>query len=216
MFSVALKVILITSLRHSDTGGSGAGLLRLSAPELTTRDRSPIPRRNFCLCLCLLFLSTHLSLFPLPFLLPPLWGCDGHARRPPSCLPLVHLSMAYMACRIRFTSIVTQTLPACVAPEVLTKKGYSYTIDWWSLGVCAYGLIWHPFRGNTNSHLSPSITREHLKFPEDAEAKCSRDGVHALKSVCILYSSSKSRGSVLALGWRYHSLSHHKIGGMYL
>jgi len=74
---------------------------------------------------------------------------------------------------------------AYMAPEVLTKKGYSYTIDWWSLGVCAYELIFgrRPFRGKTNSHLSHSITREHLKFPEDAETKCSRDGIHALKSL---------------------------------
>lgn len=74
---------------------------------------------------------------------------------------------------------------AYMAPEVLTKKGYTYTIDWWSLGVCAYELIFgrRPFRGKTNSHLSHAITREHLKFPEDAEAKCSREGIHALKSL---------------------------------
>ncbi|KIJ55102.1 hypothetical protein M422DRAFT_57733 [Sphaerobolus stellatus SS14] len=72
---------------------------------------------------------------------------------------------------------------AYMAPEVLAKKGYTYTIDWWSLGVCAYELIFgrRPFRGKTNSDLTHSITREHLKFPEDADSKCSKEGMHALK-----------------------------------
>lgn len=72
---------------------------------------------------------------------------------------------------------------AYMAPEVLAKKGYSYTIDWWSLGVCGYELIFgrRPFRGKTNSDLTHSISRDHLRFPEEAESKCSREGMHALK-----------------------------------
>jgi len=71
---------------------------------------------------------------------------------------------------------------AYMAPEVLTKKGYTYTIDWWSLGVCAYELIFgrRPFRGKTNSDLTHAITRETLKFPEDASTKCSREGMYVL------------------------------------
>ncbi|CAE6413533.1 unnamed protein product [Rhizoctonia solani] len=71
---------------------------------------------------------------------------------------------------------------AYMAPEVLTKKGYTYTIDWWSLGVCAYELIFgkRPFRGKTNSDLTHAITRDSLKFPEDASTKCSREGVYVL------------------------------------
>ncbi|KAF8754396.1 kinase-like protein [Rhizoctonia solani] len=71
---------------------------------------------------------------------------------------------------------------AYMAPEVLTKKGYTYTIDWWSLGVCAYELIFgkRPFRGKTNSDLTHAITRDSLKFPEDASAKCSREGMYVL------------------------------------
>ncbi|KAF8585440.1 kinase-like protein [Ramaria rubella] len=72
---------------------------------------------------------------------------------------------------------------AYMAPEVLAKKGYTYTIDWWSLGVCAYELVFgrRPFRGKTNSDLTHSISRDHLKFPDDAETKCSREGMQALK-----------------------------------
>lgn len=72
---------------------------------------------------------------------------------------------------------------AYMAPEILAKRGYTYTIDWWSLGVCAYELIFgrRPFRGKTNSDLTHSISKDHLKFPEDAATKCSRAGLQALK-----------------------------------
>jgi serine/threonine protein kinase len=71
---------------------------------------------------------------------------------------------------------------AYMAPEILAKRGYTYTIDWWSLGVCAYELVFgrRPFRGKTNSDLTHSIAKDKLRFPEDAESKCSRAGMQAL------------------------------------
>ncbi|KAI0309630.1 kinase-like protein [Amylostereum chailletii] len=72
---------------------------------------------------------------------------------------------------------------AYMAPEILTKRGYTYPIDWWSLGVCIYELIFgrRPFRGRTNTALTHSITRDTLRFPENAEEKCSRAGLQAIK-----------------------------------
>lgn len=72
---------------------------------------------------------------------------------------------------------------AYMAPEVLAKKGYTYTIDWWSLGVCAYELMFgrRPYRGKTNSDLTHAIVRDQLRFPEDADKKVSREGLSALK-----------------------------------
>ncbi|KAI0763780.1 kinase-like protein [Trametes elegans] len=74
---------------------------------------------------------------------------------------------------------------AYMAPEILAKRGYTYTIDWWSLGVCAYELIFgrRPFRGKTNSDLTHSISKDSLRFPEDAEHRCSRAGIQALKGL---------------------------------
>lgn len=74
---------------------------------------------------------------------------------------------------------------AYMAPEILTKRGYTYYIDWWSLGVCAYELIFgrRPFRGRTNSDLTYSISKDPLKWPEDADKKCSRTGMQVIKGL---------------------------------
>ncbi|WWD01371.1 hypothetical protein V866_008314 [Kwoniella sp. B9012] len=74
---------------------------------------------------------------------------------------------------------------AYMAPEVLTKRGYSAPVDFWSLGILAYELLFgrRPFRGRTNTALTNSILNEHLLWPDDAPGKCSSDGMHAIKSL---------------------------------
>jgi serine/threonine kinase 32 len=76
---------------------------------------------------------------------------------------------------------------AYMAPEILHKRGYTYPIDWWSLGVCAYELIFgrRPFRGRTNTALTHSISKDPLRFPENAEEKCSKAGLHFIKGVSL-------------------------------
>ncbi|KAI3596949.1 agc yank protein kinase [Moniliophthora roreri] len=72
---------------------------------------------------------------------------------------------------------------AYMAPEILIKQGYSHCVDWWSLGVCAYELMFgrRPFTGRTNDELSHSIRNSPLKFPEDSRKKCSTEGKQALQ-----------------------------------
>lgn len=79
---------------------------------------------------------------------------------------------------------------AYMAPEILAKRGYTYPIDWWSLGVCAYELVFgrRPFRGRTNSALTHSISKDPLRFPEGAEEKCSKAGMQFLKWVSSVVS----------------------------
>jgi serine/threonine kinase 32 len=74
---------------------------------------------------------------------------------------------------------------AYMAPEILHKRGYTYPIDWWSLGVCAYELIFgrRPFRGRTNTALTLSISKDALRFPENAEEKCSGTGLSFIRGV---------------------------------
>ncbi|CAD6583463.1 MAG: hypothetical protein TREMPRED_003571 [Tremellales sp. Tagirdzhanova-0007] len=74
---------------------------------------------------------------------------------------------------------------AYMAPEVLTKRGYSAPVDFWSLGILGYELIFgrRPFRGRTNTALTNSILNEPLSWPEDAPGKCSTEGMQAIRAL---------------------------------
>lgn len=74
---------------------------------------------------------------------------------------------------------------AYMAPEILHKRGYTYPIDWWSLGVCAYELLFgrRPYRGRTNTALTQSISKDPLRFPENVAEKCSTTGINFVSGV---------------------------------
>jgi serine/threonine kinase 32 len=74
---------------------------------------------------------------------------------------------------------------AYMAPQVVSRKGYSWQIDWWSLGVTAYELLFHsrPFDGRTAEKMTQSILRDPLKFPDNASDRVSDEGVTFLKGV---------------------------------
>lgn len=74
---------------------------------------------------------------------------------------------------------------AYMAPEVLEKKGYFTTVDWWSLGVVAFELLFNrrPFRAKTNSSLTNAIKTHELVFPDDARDKVSQDCLSALNGL---------------------------------
>lgn len=56
---------------------------------------------------------------------------------------------------------------AYMAPEVVGRKGYSWWVDWWSLGVVAYELLFHrrPFDGRTSEKMTQSILKDSVKVP---------------------------------------------------
>lgn len=70
---------------------------------------------------------------------------------------------------------------------MLAKRGYFATVDWWSLGVVAYELLFgkRPFRGKTNSSLTQSILKETMKFPEGAAGLVSPEGMDCIKLVSL-------------------------------
>jgi len=72
-----------------------------------------------------------------------------------------------------------------MAPQVVGRKGYSWAIDWWSLGVTAYELLFHrrPFDGRTSERMTQAIIKDPLKFPEDCRSKVSDAGLKALKGL---------------------------------
>jgi serine/threonine protein kinase len=76
---------------------------------------------------------------------------------------------------------------AYMAPQVVNKKGYTWHIDWWSLGVTAFELIFHkrPFDGRNSEKMTHSILKDPLRFPDDANRRCSEEGIMALKGVSL-------------------------------
>lgn len=74
---------------------------------------------------------------------------------------------------------------AYMAPEVLLKRGYTYTVDWWSLGVMGWELLFgkRPFRGKTNSALTHCILKDSLKVPETPPQQISEECLSFLKGV---------------------------------
>ncbi|KAL3895346.1 MAG: hypothetical protein SGCHY_004755 [Lobulomycetales sp.] len=60
---------------------------------------------------------------------------------------------------------------AYMAPEILLKKGYTSSIDWWSLGIIAYELIFgkRPFRARNNTALTSAIISAPLVFPAGSD-----------------------------------------------
>jgi serine/threonine kinase 32 len=71
---------------------------------------------------------------------------------------------------------------AYMAPEVVGRKGYTWCVDWWSLGITIYELLFgrRPFNGRTSEKMTRSILNDPLKFPDDANEKCS---VHGIKFI---------------------------------
>ncbi|KAI6112777.1 kinase-like domain-containing protein [Pisolithus sp. B1] len=119
-----------------------------------------------------------------------LLDADGHAH-------LTDFNIAVHFSERRLLTGVAGSM-AYMAPEILAKRGYTYTIDWWSLGVCAYELLFgrRPFKGRTNTDLTHSITKDHLRFPEDKDKRCSRPAILAIKG-----SRDSSWTETLRNGW---------------
>ncbi|GAA5887297.1 hypothetical protein JCM6882_002480 [Rhodosporidiobolus microsporus] len=74
---------------------------------------------------------------------------------------------------------------AYMAPEVLAKRGYFATVDWWSLGVVTYELLFgkRPYRGKTNSTLTQAILKDQTRFPENAEELVSPEGMNCIRGL---------------------------------
>ncbi|KAF9578391.1 hypothetical protein BGW38_005833, partial [Lunasporangiospora selenospora] len=75
---------------------------------------------------------------------------------------------------------------AYMAPEVLLRKGYQQSVDWWSLGVVMFELLFgkRPFRGKTNDLLTNSILRDPLPFPDNVRDTVSAPCLDVLSKLC--------------------------------
>ena len=88
---------------------------------------------------------------------------------------------------------------AYMAPQVVGKRGYSWQIDWWSLGITAYELIFHrrPFDGRTVEKMTQSIMKDPLRFPDDVAERCSEAGMMALKGVSHFFLPCLTTGLII-------------------
>ncbi|KAJ3881375.1 kinase-like domain-containing protein [Lentinula edodes] len=73
---------------------------------------------------------------------------------------------------------------AYMAPEILKNKGYSWQIDWWSLGITIYELLFNkrPFDGKDVERMKYSISNQALEFPTDI-IPLSNHGLDMLKQL---------------------------------
>lgn len=99
---------------------------------------------------------------------------------------------------------------AYMAPEVCSRKGYSWQADWWSLGVCAYELVFgrRPFEAKNADLLTAAVAKDSLRFPERASEACSAEGIQVIKQ--LLDKNPKKRlGCTSATDDRMASVQKH-------
>lgn len=89
---------------------------------------------------------------------------------------------------------------AYIAPEVLQKRGYLTSVDWWSLGIVIYELLFgrRPFRGKSNEALQHAILHDNVQFPENHKVS-----PHAIDFInCLLTRDTKARIGVGKQGFQ--------------
>lgn len=109
-----------------------------------------------------------------------------------------HLTDFNVACHIEHGKALTSVAGTVyyMAPEIIYRKGYTFTTDWWSLGVMAFELLFgrrcaflqlavlvvvltlcRPFRGKKSAEVMRGIMHDTPEIPENtaqlasAEAK---------------------------------------------
>ncbi|TPX52417.1 hypothetical protein CcCBS67573_g09875 [Chytriomyces confervae] len=93
----------------------------------------------------------------------------GHA-----CLTDFNLAAYYSESKMMFRSAGTLVY---MAPEIFAKTGYTFTIDWWSLGVMVYELAYgkRPFRGKNDDEVRYNIANSRIKYNEDPKLTISKE-----------------------------------------
>ncbi|KAJ2089780.1 hypothetical protein IW138_003236 [Coemansia sp. RSA 986] len=73
-----------------------------------------------------------------------------------------------------------------MAPEVVSGIGYTYSVDWWSLGVVMYECVYgkRPFRHRKNGdELKRALMYEEIQFPIIADVQVSYDCISAMRAL---------------------------------
>ena len=103
------------------------------------------------------------------------------------CLGHAHLTDFNIAVMFRQDKPLTAIAGsmAYMAPEILLKKGYYSTVDWWSLGVIMYEFMFgkRPFRAKENEELNKLILAGDVILPEEYKDDFTADALKVLKGV---------------------------------
>ncbi|KNC96698.1 AGC/YANK protein kinase [Spizellomyces punctatus DAOM BR117] len=81
----------------------------------------------------------------------------------------VHITDFNIAVHYNTKTLTSQSgTLAYMAPEVFAGKGYSWPVDYWSLGVMLYECLFgkRPFRGHTDDQLKENICQGPIKIPQ--------------------------------------------------
>lgn len=59
-----------------------------------------------------------------------------------------------------------------IAPEVIKGNGHTSAVDWWTLGILIYEMLFGttPFKGKNRNATFANILRDEVPFPEHAGA----------------------------------------------
>jgi serine/threonine protein kinase len=85
-----------------------------------------------------------------------------------------------------------------LAPEIIRGDGHGSSVDWWTLGIFLYELLYGntPFRGPTNDETLSNVISQGLKFPDSpAVSFHSRDLIRGLLVKEPEYRLGSSRGA---------------------
>ena len=57
-----------------------------------------------------------------------------------------------------------------IAPEVIKGNGHTSAVDWWTLGILVYEMLFGttPFKGKNRNATFANILRDDVPFPESA------------------------------------------------
>ena len=75
-----------------------------------------------------------------------------------------------------------------IAPEVINGKGHTSTVDWWTLGILIYEMIYGttPFKGSNRKETFDNILNQEVVFPEaNRYSKISSSAKHLMKKLLI-------------------------------
>lgn len=81
-----------------------------------------------------------------------------------------------------------------IAPEVIKGSGHTSAVDWWTLGILVYEMLYGttPFKGKTRNATFANILKEDVPFPEHPGAQQVSKYVYSSPSAVPMSGASSS------------------------